>query len=68
VIVVERKLVVLDPNSDLIVVAVRFKVVPITVLDWLVPIVTVEFKAAAAGVLIPIPVKLDIVLTSPIVN
>jgi hypothetical protein len=57
----------LEPNSVLTVVAVILIVVPITVLLTFVPIVVVEFKDVASGVLIPTPLNELIVLTSPIV-
>jgi len=58
---------VLEPNKVLTVVAVKLIVVPITVLLTFVPMVVVEFKLVASGVLIPTPLKEAIVLTSPIV-
>ena len=55
------------PNSVFTVVAVKLIVVPITVLDTLVPIVWVAFKTATSEVLTPTPSKLAKVLESPIV-
>ena len=55
------------PNRVLIVVAVRLIVAPITVLLTLVPMVDDVFNAVASAVLMPVPVKLDSSLTSPIV-
>ena len=55
------------PNNVLTVVAVKFIVVPITVLETLVPIVLVVFKSAASAVFTPTPSKVCNVLESPIV-
>ena len=57
----------LEPNKVLTVVAVMLIDVPITVLLTFVPIVVVEFKLVASGVLIPTPLKELTVLTSPMV-
>ena len=46
---------VVDENKVFTVVALKFKLVPITVLETLVPRVVVVFKLIAVGVLIPTP-------------
>jgi hypothetical protein len=61
------KAILEEPNNVFIVVAVILIVVPITVLETLVPKVVVEFNAVAFGVLIPTPSNVFIVLTSAIV-
>jgi hypothetical protein len=58
---------VFEPNNVFTVVAVKLIVVPITVLDTLVPTVVVELRATASGVLIPTPLNWLSVLTSEIV-
>jgi hypothetical protein len=58
---------VLVPNNVLTDVAVKLIVVPITVLDTLVPIVEVELSLSASCVLIPTPLKEFNTLTSAIV-
>ena len=56
-----------EPNNVFTVVAVKLIVVPTTVLETLVPIVVVELRATASGVLTPTPLNVLNVLTSEIV-
>ena len=58
---------VLLPNSVFNEVAVKLTVVPITVLDTLVPIVVEAFNLSASSVFIPTPVNEFKTLTSAIV-
>ena len=56
-----------EPNNVFTVVAVILIVVPTTVLETFVPIVTVELRAVASGVLIPTPLNVLNVLKSEMV-
>ena len=66
VIIVDIEVAV--PKRDNTVVGTKLQLRPITVLDTLVPTVTVPFKAVASAVFIPCPVNTDANLESPMVN